>query len=184
MHKFLKSRVSETCLKQIRVNQGVGARTYLQLPFWQWGTGNIYLLVLSSWKVNIAENPIAIRAVPYVFSGRNFEKMQLCAMIASHCDGILEQWVENCCSVLVQSSIESKLRALNSQRFTVWCPDFIDMKFCFYSNLSIFQRFAGYANQNRFFFSFGLYWKHKWFWEKHSQIKTNPEQLPVWFINF
>ena len=90
--------------------------------------------------------------IPNIFSGWNFEKMQLCAMIASHCDGMLEQWVENCCSVLLQSSIESKLRALNSQRFTVWCPDFIDMKFCFYSNLSIFQRFAGYANQNRFFF--------------------------------
>jgi hypothetical protein len=27
---------------------------------WQWGAGNVYLLVLSSWKVNIAENPIAV----------------------------------------------------------------------------------------------------------------------------
>ena len=30
------------------------------------------------------------------------------------------------------------------------------------------------------FFSFGLYWKHKWFCvevEKHSQIKTNPETV-------
>ena len=26
----------------------------------QWGAGNVYLLVLSSWKVNIAENPIAL----------------------------------------------------------------------------------------------------------------------------
>ena len=26
----------------------------------QWGAGNVYLLVLSSWKVNIAENPIAV----------------------------------------------------------------------------------------------------------------------------
>ena len=99
------------------------------------------------WDMEIIGNR---RKIP-IFSGWNFAKMQLCAMIASHCDGILEQWVENCCSVLLQSSIESKLRALNSQRFTVWCPDFIDMKSCFYSNLSIFQRFAGYANQNRFF---------------------------------
>ena len=38
----------------------VNAQTYLQLPLWQWGTGNVYLLVLSSWKVNIAENPIAV----------------------------------------------------------------------------------------------------------------------------
>ena len=36
------------------------ARMYLQLPLRQWGAGNVYLLVLSSWKVNIAENPIAI----------------------------------------------------------------------------------------------------------------------------
>ena len=36
------------------------AWTYLQLPLEQWGAGNVYLLVLSSWKVNIAENPIAV----------------------------------------------------------------------------------------------------------------------------
>ena len=36
------------------------AGTYLQLPLRQWGAGNVYLLVLSSWKVNIAENPIAV----------------------------------------------------------------------------------------------------------------------------
>ena len=32
----------------------------LQLPLRQWGAGNVYLLVLSSWKVKIAENPIAV----------------------------------------------------------------------------------------------------------------------------
>jgi hypothetical protein len=31
------------------------AWTYHQLPLRQWGTSNVYLLVLSSWKVNIAE---------------------------------------------------------------------------------------------------------------------------------
>ena len=36
------------------------AWTYLQLPLQQWDVGNVYLLVLSSWKVNIAENPIAV----------------------------------------------------------------------------------------------------------------------------
>ena len=36
------------------------ARMYLQLQLRQWGASNVYLLVLSSWKVNIAENPIAI----------------------------------------------------------------------------------------------------------------------------
>ena len=36
------------------------AQMYLQLPLRQWGAGNVYLLVLSSWKVNIAENPIAV----------------------------------------------------------------------------------------------------------------------------
>ena len=36
------------------------AQTYLQLPLRQWGAGKVYLLVLSNWKVNIAENPIAV----------------------------------------------------------------------------------------------------------------------------
>ena len=36
------------------------AGTYLHLPLRQWGAGNVYILVLSSWKVNIAENPIAM----------------------------------------------------------------------------------------------------------------------------
>ena len=34
------------------------AGTYLQLM--QWGAGKVYLLVLSSWKVNIAKKPIAV----------------------------------------------------------------------------------------------------------------------------
>ena len=34
------------------------AQTYLQLPLW--GSGNVYLLLLSSWKVNIAKNSIAV----------------------------------------------------------------------------------------------------------------------------
>ena len=41
----------------------LNAKTYLQLPLRQWGAGNVYLLVLSSWKVNIAENPIAVPAM-------------------------------------------------------------------------------------------------------------------------
>ena len=36
---------------------GSMARAYLQLPLRQWGAGNVYLLLLSSWKVNIAEKP-------------------------------------------------------------------------------------------------------------------------------
>ena len=36
------------------------AQTYPQLLLRQWGAGNVYLLVLSSWKVNIVENPIAV----------------------------------------------------------------------------------------------------------------------------
>ena len=37
--------------------QGNPAWTYLQLQLRQWGAGNVYLLVLSSWKGNIAEKP-------------------------------------------------------------------------------------------------------------------------------
>ena len=33
---------------------------YLQLQLRQLSAGNVYLLVLSSWKLNIAENPIAV----------------------------------------------------------------------------------------------------------------------------
>ena len=36
------------------------AQTYLQLPLRQWGAGNVYLLVLSSWKLYIAKNSIAV----------------------------------------------------------------------------------------------------------------------------
>ena len=36
------------------------AGTYLQLPLRQWGASNVYLLVLSSWKVNISENHIDV----------------------------------------------------------------------------------------------------------------------------
>ena len=39
---------------------GLIAQTYLQLSLRQWGAGNVYLLVLSTWKENIAENLIAI----------------------------------------------------------------------------------------------------------------------------
>ena len=40
--------------------QAVVARTYLQLPLRQWGASNFYLLVLSTWKVNIAKNHISV----------------------------------------------------------------------------------------------------------------------------
>ena len=36
------------------------AQTYQQLPLRQWDASNVYLLVLFSWKVNIAENPISV----------------------------------------------------------------------------------------------------------------------------
>ena len=35
-------------------------QTYLQLPLRQWRAGNFYLLVLSSWKVNIDKNHIVV----------------------------------------------------------------------------------------------------------------------------
>ena len=44
---------------QNSVPQNISAGS-VQLPLQQWGTGNVYLLVLSSRKVNIAETPIAI----------------------------------------------------------------------------------------------------------------------------
>jgi len=41
-------------------NVGYMAPTYLQLPLLQLGANNVYLLVFSSWKVNITKNPIAV----------------------------------------------------------------------------------------------------------------------------
>ena len=48
------------CLKLKCPKVNGSTRTYLQLLLLQWGAGNVYLLVLSSWKINIAENPIAV----------------------------------------------------------------------------------------------------------------------------
>ena len=46
------------CLGKLK-NQPVSAQKYLQLPLPQWGAGNVYILGFFSWKLNIAENPIA-----------------------------------------------------------------------------------------------------------------------------
>jgi hypothetical protein len=46
----------ETILSEVAPH----AWTYLQLPLPHGGAGNVYLFVLSNWKVNIAENPIAV----------------------------------------------------------------------------------------------------------------------------
>ena len=59
LHEILKNRFLiyfKDTLQRLTKN----AKTYLQLPLRQWGAGNVYLLVLSSWKVNIAKNPIAV----------------------------------------------------------------------------------------------------------------------------
>ena len=45
--------MQDTCIEN-------SAPMYLQLPLRQWGAGNVNLLVVSSWKINIAENPIAV----------------------------------------------------------------------------------------------------------------------------
>ena len=52
-----KKNITLTSTRLVNKEQ---ARTYLQLPLRQWGAGNVYFLVLFSWKVNIAENPIAV----------------------------------------------------------------------------------------------------------------------------
>ena len=51
---------------------------YLQLTLWQWGAGNVYLLVLSSWKVNIAENQIAVGGCRYVRAMQQVLKYGFC----------------------------------------------------------------------------------------------------------
>ena len=44
-------------IPEFRVGRNVST-TYIKAR----GAGNVYLLVLSNWKVNIAENPIAVMA--------------------------------------------------------------------------------------------------------------------------
>ena len=60
----LKSWKSEnidlTVRPKLLFSLGIFAVMYLQLPLRQWGAVNVYLLVFSSCKVNIAENPIAV----------------------------------------------------------------------------------------------------------------------------
>ena len=54
--------VPQPVISQFQILEALNdqARTYLQLSLRQWGAGNVYLLVLSSWKVNIAKKPIAV----------------------------------------------------------------------------------------------------------------------------
>ena len=49
--KYLQYRKNENLLSGIKDK----ARAYLQFRLRQWGAGNVYLLVLTSWKVNIAK---------------------------------------------------------------------------------------------------------------------------------
>ena len=56
----MEKTVPATKIAFFKFGIGAYARTYLQLPLRQWGAGNVYLLVLCSWKVNITENPIAV----------------------------------------------------------------------------------------------------------------------------
>jgi hypothetical protein len=55
MFEFKIWKETMLVVKQTIHQQKVLARTYLQLPLRQWGAGYVYLLALSSWKVNIAE---------------------------------------------------------------------------------------------------------------------------------
>ena len=60
---FQSSQFSNILQKKFSITRTIfshSARTYLQLPLRQWGADNVYLLVLSSWKVNIAKNPIVV----------------------------------------------------------------------------------------------------------------------------
>jgi hypothetical protein len=54
---FSQAEKERTACKAEQIHN---AGTYLQLPLREWGAGKVYLLVLSSWKVNIAKNPIAV----------------------------------------------------------------------------------------------------------------------------
>ena len=67
---------------------------YLQLPLQQWGAGNVYLLVLSSLKVNIAKNPIAIMGLQ-IRSGHVILKQMLATFTAYPITILRLSWQSN-----------------------------------------------------------------------------------------
>ena len=53
----------EVCMKWRNPRLGPNVSTFYNSYYSNGGAGNVYLLVLSSWKVNIAKNPIADRYI-------------------------------------------------------------------------------------------------------------------------
>ena len=76
------------------------ARTYLQLPLRQWGAGNVYLLVLSNWKVNIAENPIAVMGLQ-IRSGSLWYISWTCLLFLEKCQTVVDLWAK----ILIEMSV-------------------------------------------------------------------------------
>ena len=58
---FKRMRQSTVVIRYSWLFQFFWIRHYLKLPITAMGFGNLYLLALSCWKVNIAGNPIAVR---------------------------------------------------------------------------------------------------------------------------
>ena len=61
------------------------ARMYLQRQLRQWGAGNVYLLVLSRWKVNIAKNIIAVMRLRWNYYEKwymmySFNNLYICSI--------------------------------------------------------------------------------------------------------
>ena len=69
------------------------ARTYLQLPLRQWGASNVCLLMSSSWKINNAQNPIALRGMS-IHSGTDSESVTIHYLMPSRLWPSLSKYVE------------------------------------------------------------------------------------------
>ena len=70
---FIDSKSETMVAWRFYLSKG-SAGMYLQLPLRQRGAGNVYRLVLSSWKVNIAKKPIA--AMDHLFCNHFSRKVE------------------------------------------------------------------------------------------------------------
>ena len=89
---------------------GIKARTYLQLPLRQWGASNVYLLVLFSWKVNIAKNPIAGQPHDHIGWATSIPLLQSILLTQGpiHKRSIFQTlWKQDCCARFLFIELET-----------------------------------------------------------------------------
>jgi hypothetical protein len=108
------------------------AQTYLQLSLWQWEAGNVYLVVLSIWKVNIAKKPIAFMEL-WICSGSVWQKGLVFQSFSWRMHSIICRNQIKCiqCSLLYESKLWLTTQCLSQKYFkfsemlSKWSPGLI-----------------------------------------------------------